>query len=90
MSRENVETARAGVDAWGRRDIEERVAAVAHLAMRGRQSRLEIKSTVGVVVDFRDDKIDAPETYAPLSRAPDLRGLGRRHVVVDRDLRRRP
>jgi ketosteroid isomerase-like protein len=133
MSQENVETTRAGLDAWSRRDVEaliellhpevewhpalqklvggeavvyrghdgvrelmrdtddvasdldvvvsetydlgERVAAVAHLAMRGRESRLEIESPVGLVVDFRDDKMICVRTYLGHTEALEAAGL---------------
>ena len=109
MSQENVETTRAGLDAWSRRDIEaliellhpevewhpalqrlvggeavvvsevydlgERVAALAHLALRGRQSRLEIESPVGVVVDFREHKMLCVRTYLGHTEALEAAGL---------------
>ena len=133
MSQENVETTRAGLDAWSRRDVEaliellhpevewhpalqrlvggeaavyrghdgvrelmrdtddvasdldvvvsevydlgERVAALAHLALRGRQSRLEIESPVGVVVDFREHKMLCVRTYLGHTEALEAAGL---------------
>ncbi|HKH13842.1 MAG TPA: nuclear transport factor 2 family protein [Solirubrobacterales bacterium] len=133
MSRENVEVALAGMEAWSRRDLRamlelldpevewhpafqkllggeavtyhghdgvrelmrdtdeiasavdpvmsevydlgDRVAAVGRLAIRGRESGIEIDSPVGVVADFREGKLLCIRTYLGHTEALEAAGL---------------
>jgi ketosteroid isomerase-like protein len=56
-------------------DLGERVAAIGHLAIRGRESGVEIESPVGVVVDFRDGKVLCVRTYLGHAEALEAAGL---------------
>jgi ketosteroid isomerase-like protein len=55
-------------------DLGDRVAAVGRLAIRGRESGVEIDSPMGVVADFREGKILCVRTY--LDRTETLEAVG--------------
>ena len=55
-------------------DLGDRIAAVGQLAIRGRESGVEIESPMGVVADFREGKMLCVRTY--LDRAETLEAAG--------------
>src|SRR5215211_1100572 len=57
-------------------DLGDRIAAVGQLAIRGRESGVEIESPMGVVADFRKGKMLCVRTY--LDRTETLEAVGLR------------
>jgi ketosteroid isomerase-like protein len=56
-------------------DLGDRVAAVGQLAIRGRESGVEIESPMGVIADFREGKLLCVHTYLDRTEALEAAGL---------------
>lgn len=56
-------------------DLGERIAAVGRLAIRGRESGIEMESPMGVVVDFRQGKILRIRTYLDHAKTLEAAGM---------------
>jgi ketosteroid isomerase-like protein len=57
------------------RDIGDRIVAIGHLRIRGKQSGAESESAVGLVADFRDGKGVRIRTYLDPEEALEAAGL---------------